>query len=214
MRNINKSLAMHAFRSRDEKLYYFDEHETVQCISIQEAREKDLKNLYSYDLCWNDAYSRTRTTEFIHRLFQENYFTKKNFSLLCQCMCMLKIGDTTKQLDKHLSTVKLRKECNPINLDRFITKIEHPFFIREPENQNRKTFDIIKIQANIIENWPEDKKQYIKKNIKEITTMVIKKLENNQSFKKYGIPINFLRLSHITLTHDSGILFIFELKYL
>lgn len=55
-------------------------------------------------------------------------------------------------------------------------------------------------------------KKYIRDHIREINEMVLEKIENDKTFLKYGIPINFLRFSKVTLIkRTSEIQFILEL---
>lgn len=43
--------------------------------------------------------------------------------------------------------------------------------------------------------------------------MVFKSIEKDRRFKKYGVPINFLRLSKVTVRRDLNSLhYVFELK--
>lgn len=98
---------------------------------------------------------------------------------------------------------QLRKLAFKSGLDRFITKIEKPAFIREPENDNKNTFDMIKMYVNICNDWPE-RKNYIKHNIKEIMRIVTGNLSENKTFQKYNVPIFsfeiFLGFKRVTLS--------------
>ena len=61
------------------------------------------------------------------------------------------------------------------------------------------------------DSW-EALKDEIKKYQFEIYQRVIKKLEQDRQFKKYGVPINFLKLDNVMLLRDFSVEFIFELK--
>ena len=62
-------------------------------------------------------------------------------------------------------------------------------------------------------DWKCDKLEYYKENRKDIDEMAVKKIENSQSFKKYGIPINFLKISRKTFKNQRRVLqYVFELK--
>ena len=52
----------------------------------------------------------------------------------------------------------------------------------------------------------------VKKYQHEIVQRVVQKLEGNRQFKGYGVPVNFLKLSSVTLLRDFSLEFIFELK--
>ena len=59
----------------------------------------------------------------------------------------------------------------------------------------------------------KDRDEYLKEHINEIRQKVVEKLKNSGKFKKYGIPINFLRVCRTTLKKKSNVLqFVFELK--
>lgn len=52
----------------------------------------------------------------------------------------------------------------------------------------------------------------VKKYQREIYQQVIQRLEKDRQFKKYGVPVNFLKISNVTLLRDFSLEFIFELK--
>jgi len=52
----------------------------------------------------------------------------------------------------------------------------------------------------------------VKKYQHEIYQRVIQRMETDRSFKRYGVPINFLEISDVTLLRDFSLEFIFELK--
>ena len=50
-------------------------------------------------------------------------------------------------------------------------------------------------------------------NIKEINKIVLDKIEKSKSFKKYGVPVNYLKISKVTLRNDLNSLhYVIELK--
>lgn len=98
------------------------------------------------------------------------------------------------------------------NIERFITKIYNPDFIRKPGNENKKTFDYIRVQMNINTSCTNIE-DAIKNNSYEIFMAVIHKIETHRSFKKYGIPVNFLRITSAKYFKDIHLLeMIIELK--
>ena len=42
--------------------------------------------------------------------------------------------------------------------------------------------------------------------------MVLKKVQESRRFRKYGIPINFLKFSRVTLKRNSVLEFVLELR--
>lgn len=114
---------------------------------------------------------------------------------------------TTEKLNK------LSERNNYRGLDRFVTRIDPPYFERLPGNNDKNTFDFIKLNIFVINEWP-DKKEYLKRNLDEIKKMAVKKLKTSKKFQSFGIPINFLKLTALTLTKDDRLEFVFELKEL
>lgn len=124
----------------------------------------------------------------------------------------LKVGDTIDTFFNYIEETKENRIPLPTGIDRFITRIEPPAIEREFGNTDKNTFDFIYVDVCIIKSWDTDKKEYIQANIKEIKRRVVEKIETSNRFKRYGIPVNFLKLTSITLTRDDVLHFIFELK--
>lgn len=105
------------------------------------------------------------------------------------------------------------QELSP--LDQLIQYIARPVYERVPGNDNVKTFDRIRITVGLpryqFNSW-EALQSEVKKYQHEIYQRVIQRMETNRSFKRYGVPINFLEISNVTLLRDFSLEFIFELK--
>lgn len=100
-------------------------------------------------------------------------------------------------------------------LDQLIQYIARPVYERVPGNDNVKTFDRIRITVGLpryqFNSW-EALQSEVKKYQHEIYQRVIQRMETDRSFKRYGVPINFLEISDVTLLRDFSLEFIFELK--
>lgn len=100
-------------------------------------------------------------------------------------------------------------------LDQLIQYIARPVYERVPGNDNVKTFDRIRITVGLpryqFNSW-EALQNEVKKSQYEIYQRVIQRLETDRPFKRYGVPINFLEISNVTLLRDFSLEFIFELK--
>jgi hypothetical protein len=107
---------------------------------------------------------------------------------------------------------EMHQFIDPIDINRFVTKIFRPTFIRLPDNPRKKSFDIIKVGVDTCTEWPIDPKQFLKANIKEVINMVLEKIKKSQSFKSYGVPIGCLALTNIVKCGNAYYEFIFELK--
>lgn len=200
------SLINYVLRVCKKRVYYFDENKIYKSISLEMAKKRNLKGIHfvSEDRCFLDVrYSM---------YFPEIEYCTENLVLWKKAVTKLKEGDTIEDFKNYLSSTRIESHEKPSGVDRFIGKIDKPIFVREPENENKNTFDYIYIDILIIQNWETDKMEYIKENMYEIRRRVVEKLQNDRSFEKYGVPINFLKISRITLKRDSILQFVFELK--
>lgn len=190
-------------RSRGGKIYYFDESGIYRSVLLSEVYSIKLDNL---------SYLRPNGEIFSYWLFIDDLFYVDDIRLVIKAISMLKEGDTIEKFKTYLDTVELENHSRPSGLDRFITKIERPEFERIPTNPNKNTFDYIFVEVNIVQEWEGDRLTYIKKHKKQIFEMVLKKVQESKRFKKYGIPINFLKFTRVTLKRNSVLEFVLELK--
>lgn len=200
MRNIDE-IKKYVFRQAKGNIYYFNDKGIYCKVTVDEAKKMKFTNLNI----------REDDTIWIDYSFLKSYIYY-NMVIAKKAITTLKVGDTIESLEEKIKNTKIDTHPKAEGLDRFITKIEKPRFGREPENDNKKTFDYIYIDLYIVHEWSEDKKKYIKEHITEIQQRMVDKLETNSEFKSYGVPINFLRISKVTLKNDDVIQFILELK--
>ena len=120
----------------------------------------------------------------------------------------LKLGDTFNNLLNKIKEFKIDEMI--LKIESFIISTDI-FIQRETDNLNENSFDFIKIDC-CTPMFRNDNKEFIMKYRTEILNYIIDKLENDISFKKYNVPINFLKLTKFTLTNDKHINLIFELK--
>ena len=138
--------------------------------------------------------------------------------------------EVNKTTNYEIDLMKIYKKVN--NLEEFITeynkefeymkkysilklyKISNPLIYRETSNNKENTFDFIRIECNMIISSMsrEEKINHIKRYRKEIDKMVIEKIKNFDSFNKYNVPINCLKLYKCTLTSSDILVYQFELK--
>lgn len=199
MRNITGDITNCILRKKENRVYYFDENGIYKSILIEEIENSSLKN-------W-----KFREDASFYFFNTYHIYISKNDNIIKKAVCMLKENDTIEDFDNYLSEVKLEKRQKPQGIDRFITKIEKPIFGRTVENDKKNTFDFIYLDINIVTQWPTSKKEYIQKNMSTIKKKAINKIKESGEFKKYGIPVNFLRITKCSLNNDV-IELIFELK--
>lgn len=205
MRFIIGDITNKVIRARDKRIYYFDNQGVYRSVPLAKARSMQLQNI---DRLWYDGSYNVN----VIRDLQDKNIKINNVTLLLKVIAMLKEGDTIETFDEYLATTNIEKHEKPTGLNLFITKIEKPVFYREPSNKKTNTFDFIYIDVNIIQEWSEDRLTYIQKHRKAIFKRVLEQLEKNKSFQKFGLPINFLKVSRITLRRDSVLEFVLELK--
>ena len=224
-------------RVKDNKVYYFAEDGVVHTRYISRLPERIqnyYKDMYSKELLYvrkeynEDEYINARLKKFsLDEIEVAEFKLEETVSLpLRKAMAMLKEGDTYKDLEQYLlesvnhynNMYKVMAEKKgiyhdkPQGLDRFIVKILKPIIQREPENNNLNTFDIIKVQIDIISQWDTDRMQYIKDNKQEIVHRAVEKISHDNKFKKYGVSVNILALTKIMRINSNMIELIFELK--
>ena len=106
-------------------------------------------------------------------------------------------------------------KCQLDEYGRFILKINNPSVERDTDNLDKDTFDFVRVMVSIPDkdtmNNAEVMSMY-KKYKDRLMKDVLEKISNSRSFKKYNVPINFLRLSRSTVTSSREIMLLFELK--
>lgn len=130
--------------------------------------------------------------------------------LFAKAVNQLKVGDTFQHF---LEICKeTRYEIHHYDrLDRFIAKIKRPTVERETDNLNRNAFDFVRIQVCL-----NDLDGNIRKDIKThkhiIFEKALNKIRQDPRYKKYGVPVEYLKLTKATLTKDNTLELLFELK--
>lgn len=111
--------------------------------------------------------------------------------------------------------LEARPPRKPSPIDQLVQGISPPVFEREPENENTATFDRIRVSVGLpryqFPSW-EALRDEVNKHRREIYRLVLDKIESDRRFIRYGVPINFLKLSDVTLLRNYSLEFIFELK--
>ena len=194
---INKIL-----RKKGNTIYYFDSDGVYQSMPVSDLKNSNISN-YFFREDGSMYYLEIRPREIGY----------DNGNKLRKAICKMKIGDTIEELENYLSNIQLVKHPKPTGIERFVTRVDKPIFVRSNDNSNLKTFDYIYVDVNLISQWNQSKKEYIQEHITEIEEKVISKMEKDAEFKSYGISINFLKTSRITLLKSKNVLqFVFELK--
>lgn len=223
-------------RKKGGKIYYFNQDGIIATSSpaclpdplISWAEKKFRINfLQSEEECFptflSALLSRFRPDE--KSLLSEEPLCDKASLILKRATAGMEEGDTYEKLEKRLeeseayyrNLYREKKEngvyhAHPEGLDRFIARICRPLILREPENGNPDTFDIIKVQMELITEWEEDRKKYICSNREEIVRRDVEKIRTDRGFRRYGVEVNVLALTKMMMLDRNTPELIFELK--
>ena len=101
----------------------------------------------------------------------------------------------------------------PEEVKKFIQRIDLPTIEREVDNDNKNSFDFIRIRLSIPtkDSFP-NRKEFIKDNMDYFVTAVLNKLKDAKRYTRYGVPVEYLSLKKATITCTSELEMIFELK--
>lgn len=150
-------------------------------------------------------------------LFQVKDYTSFNNNVWSKAVKWFKPGMTlTECIRLFLDTkLEIKPEVELPFIERLVQRIETPEFERVPENHNEATFDRIRVFVGLprymFDSWYE-LRDAVLKNRAEIDRRVIQKIEMDRHFKKYKVPINFLKLSTVLLRRTYALEYIFELR--
>lgn len=179
-------------------------------------------SIYCDDVLNSNLYYFPKSMDFVHitSYFLDmsnnvaNALHLNNYNTFKKAINLLEVGQTTNDLIKIYNSVKLEDNHWNNDLERFITTIEKPDYVCIPENPNKDTsFDYVYVNVNVVSRWDTDRAEYIKKNSKEISKKALERIETDRKFKKYGIPINFLKLSKAIFSANLSLIqFLFELR--
>lgn len=198
-------IIMRPIHEARKKVYYFDTNGIYSSIPKDEITQHLLKGIFVHK---NGDVSINIASYYLYGC--------NNLQISQMALVRLKEGDTIERFEELLATCKPapRNSRKPQGIDAFICKIDTPIFYRSSDNPNTNTFDYIYIDVSILsQNAMNNRDEYLKEHINEIRQKVAEKLNNSREFKRYDVPINFLRVCRTTLKRKSNILqFVFELK--
>ena len=180
--------------------YYFDSNNELNRILRCDAVKFGLVNKYH-------GISDTEVKNNRKRLMGE-YDGMIFYMAFCRCNPKCSIDDFKDIYREvyYLKNLSVGSDC-----DALVTKIDRPIFYRETGNDNTHTFDFIKVNMCLRYEF-ENKHNFILQHQQDLKELAVMKIENSKQFKKYDIPIEFLKLSNAVLRCDDVLEFTFELK--
>lgn len=154
---------------------------------------------------------------FKFHLFKVEDYSSFNMNVWAKAVKQFKAGMTLTDCIKAFLGTELEYNTNVelSFIDRLVQRIEAPEYERIPENMNEATFDRIRVYVGLprymFKTWGELKAAVLE-NRAEIDRRVINRIETDRHFKKYKVPINFIKLSTVLLRRTYALEYIFELR--
>ena len=140
-----------------------------------------------------------------------------NMNVWSKAASQFEVGRTLEECVRIFLQTELSHNVpqEPSPIDRLVQYIAPPVYERAPGNHNEATFDHIHMTVGLpryqFHSWDALRNE-VKRHQHEIYQRIIEKLEQDRQFKKYGVPVNFLKLSDVMLMRDFSMEFILELK--
>ena len=182
-------------RRKGDEVFYFDDQRILKKCSWEEHQAKLQPHEKWKQFLWHSNMIDLNIWNKAVRLFQE--------------------GDSLREcIDVFFQTKLFASMVNYTYMERLVTRVEPPVFEREPENENEKTFDRIRIYVNLshsLHPTREELMQAVRAHRNEIDDAVLTAISSDRRFKRYGVPINVLTLSALTFFNRT-LEYIFELK--
>ena len=200
---------MKDLNERTATAYYFDENHIWRTKTIKRADiplpYRDYNHPWSWIIdCYRDS---IRCSEL---------FTMAPTNIV-SCISRLRKGESYKDLCRMIKTRPYGTFSNEHAwrisqniFDRHIGTVGKPVFYRSPENENEKTFDYMHVECSIV--GVPDKFAFAKENKKGIYQYVLDHIKDKSYFKKYGVPINFLKIERARLSKTGMLYMVFGLK--
>lgn len=123
------------------------------------------------------------------------------------------LTDLIKEIECQLDNAFLDMECSKLSKEH----IAHMDVqcSRENGNTNKDTFDFVKCQMylyRVIDKTPKEVYEWFCNNKKLVLKLMRNNIKNSQSFKKYGVPVSWLKCTRVTVDTTKVIHFTYELK--
>ena len=213
---IKSSIYNTVIRIYDKYAYYFNSNGIYCSIPIDKMHNSNL-NLYFVNM---STFYTVKHSYHPILILDEKYIFENNGNTISSnnwraIISTLEVGDTLKYFDKMINSSDILLYATIHNEARLIKNCiigaSTPIIERRSDNKNERTFDFIRIfiRYKDIPNY----RNCIKDNIRYIVNMAVDAIKNNNKYKKYNVPVNFLKLTNVTILNNTNqIMLIFELK--
>lgn len=192
-----------ALNRSTKNVKFFDEKMVFHIVPLRNAFGK-VEGIYAYE----DGRFLCDSFHTLYCMIGKN----NDIPLFMMALTKLQDGDSYEKFLQICKEAHYNLSTEPMPwIDRFIAKIESPSIERETDNLNKKTFDFVRIRI-LLSDLQVDTKEEVKRNFEEILMRAIQKIQRNKAFQKYGVPVNFLKVTKVTLTQQKVLEILFELK--
>ena len=220
---IKNKVIRRVISHKNEKIiaYYYFDQDGIFCENLNDAT--DLISVDFFHRDFNDPSSFHFGGYFPNtQMFLEPPYDDASYLFHKIAIAYMEPGMTIQDFEEQMNFYRFgaytakdsigypRRDSHFKGLDRDITKVYQPDF-RRISGDKKKAFDYIIVDVNI-RIGIEDKRTFIHKHWIDIAKYALDKIENSQRFKKYGVPINILKLDKIYRIEENTVELIFELK--
>lgn len=197
-------LTNYVLKGKDNMSYFFDENGIFSSLPYKETTCPNYKNV-------NPEGNHTGVcTGHVPKLWDSSI---KRIKYIIN---LLNIGDSFEKFNALVNDPNITvSKTKPLEIDQFITKISNPDIRCSSDNPNKNTFDFIDIEVFFLTTIDKKlAKSFIENNFLKIFNKVQQVLKSSKKYKKYDVPINFLKCSCKVDHASSSIHFLFSLKEL
>ncbi len=191
---VEKEILEWAIRICGDDVYYFNEQAVYVKGSLEDIRD-------------DPEAKKWRRRPWYNRRINQTAWNKASVKF--------REGDSLRAcIDLFFQTELISTPLNYTYIERLVTRVEPPEYEREPENSNPRTFDRIRVQVNLsytLHPTMEALARAVREHRKEIDGMVLSQIEADRKFRRYGVPLNVLKLGALTL-YGHTLEYIFEIK--
>lgn len=195
-----------------------DKYNYIYRYGIYDNRLYRLPSFSSPFTTWNEESTIAHT--FPEEVYESIRFDENKYVLADHRIFWIRAGKycngkTLAEIKEYMVAhpqLALTKKPERKNNNDFIISVHKPVFQRYTGNDNENTFDIVRLE--IILREQDNMMQQCIEHKKEILDASVDKLKSSKSFRKYGVPVNFLKVYDMVLTKDNCIILSLCLKEL
>ena len=195
-----------------------DNYNYIYRYGIQNNKLYRLISFVSPFTTWNEKSTIAHT--FPEEVYESISFDENKYVLADHRIFWIRAGKycngkTLEEIKKYMIAhphLALTKKPERKNNNDFVISVHRPVFQRYTGNENENTFDNVRLE--IILREQNNMMQQCIEHKKEILDAAVYKLKSSKSFRKYGVPVNFLKVYDMVLTKDNCIILSLCLKEL